>query len=222
MTILGIDSSDDFISIGAYSSSGKIFSKSSDLEIRKNILHSFMAETMTDAGISISEIDGVAVAIGPGSFTGLRVGLAAAKGICWARRLPLAGVSSIEALAGCATIKADKFLVIKDARKSEFYYGGFIRRDRTLSRTMPDSVGSADDLARLAEQGYALAGPGIPALKKKDRFSIDSQDDGYERQAVGGEIARIGLGFITIGKTIDPVSAAPVYVRTPAYVKSEA
>jgi len=181
-----------------------------------------MTETLFESGFSIENIDGISVAIGPGSFTGLRVGLAAAKGICWARRLPLAGVSSIEALAACATTVSGEFLVVKDAKKNEYYYGGFVRSADNLTRILADNIGTADDIARLVDQKYDIVGPGIPALKKKERFAIDLVDDGYEREAVGGQVARIGFELIAAKKTIDPITAAPVYIRTPAYVRSEA
>jgi tRNA threonylcarbamoyladenosine biosynthesis protein TsaB len=77
--ILGIDSSDDFISVGLAGPSGIIVSRSSEPKAQnKNTLHGFLSETLAEAGVSLGQIDGVAIAIGPGSFTGLRVGLAAA------------------------------------------------------------------------------------------------------------------------------------------------
>ena len=114
MVVLGIDSSDRFISVGLTDASTVLISQSSDPEDRnKNLLHQFIVDTLKAARVTLDDIDGVSIAIGPGSFTGLRVGLAVAKGICWARHLSLAGVSSLMAVAACARKTTEKILAVK-------------------------------------------------------------------------------------------------------------
>ncbi len=217
MTILGIDSSDDYISVGIVTGSEIVISRSSDGKM-KNIVHSFMMETLEEAGISLSDIGGVAVSIGPGSFTGLRVGLAAAKGICWAKRLPLAGVPSLKVLAACVKTDCDRFITIKDAKRGEFYYGGFSMIDGVLSQIIPDSIGSAGKVVSAFDDIKAV-GPGVAVLMKNQIDLEKITEIPYNPELLGGEVARLGEIMIASGKTLEPSDSAPVYIRIPAFVK---
>jgi tRNA threonylcarbamoyl adenosine modification protein YeaZ len=217
--ILGIDSSDQFVSVGLAGSKGVIISRSSGVEARnKNILHGFMLDVLTQKGLSLHDIGGVAIAIGPGSFTGLRVGLAAAKGLCWSMNIPLAGISSIGAVAGCSESGGDNLLAVKDARRGEFYYGGFAVTETGMSQTIPDSLGSADDIFLLTEKEYKIVGPGVDALKKSPPSRFTS-DDEFDCSLLGGEIARQGRASLVTGKKLDISEAAPNYIRIPGYAR---
>jgi tRNA threonylcarbamoyladenosine biosynthesis protein TsaB len=79
------------------------------------------------AGVALRDVDLIGVGVGPGSFTGLRVGLATAKGLAFALHKPVRGVSSIEVLAAALLQRADHALVLVDAFKGELYAGLFAR-----------------------------------------------------------------------------------------------
>lgn len=218
MIVLGIDSSDDFVSVGLASADGVIVSIVSGVEARnKNEVHSLINSTLDVSKISMARIEGVAVAIGPGSFTGLRVGLAAAKGLCWTLNLPLVGVSSLSGLLGCLENEWSKVLMVKDAKRNEFYYGGFEKKDGAISQTIPDSVRSADEIADLISGGYLIAGPGVGAFSKRKGACSTMEMIGFDRQRAGGEIARRGREMLLSGARLDLRSAAPVYLRTPGF-----
>jgi len=215
LVIMGIDSSDEFLSVGFSSNEIIILTRSSEPRAQsKTMLHAFMSTIMAQAGYQISDLDGVAVAIGPGSFTGLRVGLAAAKGICWATGLPLAGVSSLMAIAHCANVAAGQLLAVKDARRDEFYFGGFTRLGGGYAQTIPDSIGSADDIFAIAARGFALFGPGVEALAKYPGCPTIS-GDGYDRDGIGGAVALLGEERLKAGKTLDLANSIPNYIRVP-------
>lgn len=218
MMILGIDSSDEFVSAGLASADGVIVSKISGYEARnKNVVHSLIGSVLSDNDLSLKEIDGVAVAIGPGSFTGLRVGLAAAKGLCWAGNLPLAGVSSIAGLLGCFGTDWRKLLVVKDAKRNEFYYGGFVKDEDKIRQTIPDSVGSAGEIASLCSGGYLIGGPGVREFRENFGATMEIRELEFARERNGGEIARCGLEMILSGRFLDVSTASPVYIRTPRF-----
>ncbi|MEE9552875.1 MAG: tRNA (adenosine(37)-N6)-threonylcarbamoyltransferase complex dimerization subunit type 1 TsaB [candidate division Zixibacteria bacterium] len=197
-----------------------IISRSSEGK-KKNIVHSFMIETLREAGLTLFDIEGVAVSIGPGSFTGLRVGLAAAKGICWARGLPMAGVPSMKALAACVKSDRELFLTVKDAKRDEFYYGGFSISDGVLTQIIPDAVGSAEEILSVADRIW-VTGPGVEALRKRQNDLGKSTEIVYNPESLGGEVARLGSAMIASGQTLEPSDSAPVYIRIPAYVKKGA
>ncbi len=101
----------------------------------------FIQEVLTEAGISFSEIDAVAVSKGPGSYTGLRIGVSTAKGICYALGKPLISVGTLRAMAQGAMnnvpgIDSDTLLCpMLDARRMEVYYALF---DNHLHEIQPD------------------------------------------------------------------------------------
>ena len=84
-------------------------------------LHVFIDELISKSGCSKSDIDAVAVSKGPGSYTGLRIGVSAAKGLCYAWNVPLISVSTLESLAH--QVKTDNGMIIPmlDARRLEVY-----------------------------------------------------------------------------------------------------
>ena len=85
-------------------------------------LHVFIDEVMQEAGITMQDLDAVAVSKGPGSYTGLRIGVAAAKGICFALDIPLIAIPTLDSLARQLKVQEDGFLVpMLDARRMEVY-----------------------------------------------------------------------------------------------------
>lgn len=102
-----------------------------------------MAEDLLkQCGLDPDQVDGVAVAAGPGSFTGIRIGMAAAKGLAWGRKIPLWGVSTLEAMTRGLGITDGIVCPVMDARRNQVYNGLFrfssgnctrIREDRAIS-----------------------------------------------------------------------------------------
>ena len=84
-------------------------------------LHEFINEVISVANIQISEIKAVAVSKGPGSYTGLRIGVSAAKGICFALDIPLISVHTLKAMAASISIEKGVKIPLLDARRMEVY-----------------------------------------------------------------------------------------------------
>ncbi len=90
------------------------------------LLPPLIDEALREAGVELRALDGLAVGLGPGAFTGLRIALATGKGLAWAARVPLCGGSSLEAMAlAAARLAPDAAAVVPllDARKQEVYAG---------------------------------------------------------------------------------------------------
>lgn len=123
-------------------------------ESHSRLLPGVLDELLARAGVDLGALAGVAVGIGPGAFTGLRVILATAKGIAYARKLPLVGVSTLEALAhGVREAPPGATLVpLLDARKREVYAGFFRREAGGLVALAPPAALAPQALAaRLAD-----------------------------------------------------------------------
>ena len=106
-----------------------------------------MVEAMLqNSDLSLSDMEAVAVSAGPGSFTGLRIGVAAAKGLAWAQELPCCGVSTLEAMAQNAAHMDALVICAMDARRSQIYNALFLACDGSLTRLVPDRAIALDAL----------------------------------------------------------------------------
>lgn len=84
-------------------------------------LHVFIEEVIADAGITVQDLVAIAVSQGPGSYTGLRIGVSAAKGLCFALNIPLIAVDTLQTLASQAKVSDGKIIPMLDARRMEVY-----------------------------------------------------------------------------------------------------
>ena len=116
-----------------------------------------MAETMIKScGLTPQDVKAVAVAAGPGSFTGVRIGVAAAKGFAWGLEIPCCGVSTLEAMAENLGIYEGTVVCTMDARRSQVYNAIFRAEKGNLNRLTPDR---AISLAELGEELGKISGP---------------------------------------------------------------
>ena len=104
---------------------------------------------LKNTGLSMSDMDAVAVAAGPGSFTGIRIGVAAAKGLAFAADKPAIGVSTLAAMARNVAFCDGLVICAMDARRNQIYNALFEAKDGVLTRLTPDR---AIALAELAEE----------------------------------------------------------------------
>ncbi len=88
-------------------------------------LHTFISEVLLDAGVSKNEVDAVAVSKGPGSYTGLRIGVSAAKGLCFALDIPLISIDTLQPLALQVNEQEGVIIPLLDARRMEVYTAVF-------------------------------------------------------------------------------------------------
>lgn len=174
------------------------------------------------------QIDGIAVCLGPGSFTGLRIGLAAAKGLAYAWELPLVGVSTLKASAW--TFKGVDAMICAslDARRESVYRAWYDGRTLAGSGPAPpeERVG-VDAVAQEAAEAWAagrqviLVGDGAPAVMS----AIEARRGRGEAAAAvamapfGAEVQRpanvacIGAEELKLGRRDDPFSIVPNYLR---------
>ena len=107
-----------------------------------------MAEDLLKtAGLTVRDVEAVAVAAGPGSFTGIRIGVAAAKGFAWGGELPCYGVSTLEAMARSLGVWDGYVLPVMDARRSQVYNALFLAEAGKLTRLTEDRAIALTDLA---------------------------------------------------------------------------
>ncbi|KLT71731.1 tRNA (adenosine(37)-N6)-threonylcarbamoyltransferase complex dimerization subunit type 1 TsaB [Flavobacterium sp. ABG] len=104
-------------------------------------LHVFIEEVIAEAGISVQDLTAVAVSQGPGSYTGLRIGVSAAKGLCYALNVPLIAVDTLLTLASQAQVTEGKIIPMLDARRMEVYseiFNAKLEVERTIQAEVID------------------------------------------------------------------------------------
>ena len=105
-------------------------------------------ELLKSCGKTPEQVEAVAVAAGPGSFTGIRIGVAAAKGFAWGKELPCYGVSTLEAMARNLGAWQGLVVPVMDARRSQVYTATFLAEQGILSRLCEDRAITLADLGK--------------------------------------------------------------------------
>lgn len=128
-TLLHIETSGEFCSVAVSKATTLLTLKETNEEFtHAKTITVFIDECIREAGLKLTDLDAVVVSMGPGSYTGLRVGLSAAKGICYALDKPLIGVSTLQALAWGARDQLGLeavYVPMIDARRMEVYTAEF-------------------------------------------------------------------------------------------------
>jgi tRNA threonylcarbamoyladenosine biosynthesis protein TsaB len=140
--ILNIESSTTNCSI-SLALNGKLISikeKNDESYSHSTKLHSFIDEVLKESNISIKELSAIAVSKGPGSYTGLRIGVAAAKGLCYSLDLPLISVSTLLILAKQIKVDSGFIIPIIDARRDEVYSAIFDSSYNSVREVLPEII----------------------------------------------------------------------------------
>jgi tRNA threonylcarbamoyladenosine biosynthesis protein TsaB len=141
--ILNIESSSTNCSI-SLSLNGKVISlkeQNDEKYSHSTKLHSFIEQVLIDAKINIKQLSAVAVSKGPGSYTGLRIGITAGKGLCYALGIPLISLSTLLILAKQIKLKNDGLIIpLIDARRNEVYSSVYDFSYNKIRKEMPEII----------------------------------------------------------------------------------
>lgn len=137
----------------------------------EKLLHPFVEEILQEAKLKMTDIDAIAVGSGPGSFTGLRIGVAAAKGLCFALDIPLISVPTMELLARQITTErvVDRIIAIVDARRMEVYTSVYTADYVELTPTHAYIL-KEDAYVELGDKKLIFVGSGAEKLQELKEF----------------------------------------------------
>ena len=128
-------------------------------------LHMYIDAVLNESGIISKDLDAVAVSRGPGSYTGLRIGVSAAKGLCFALDKPLVSVSTLEALAHQVTCNDGVIVAMLDARRMEVYSAIFDSKHNQVRETEAQIIDADSFNSYLQEGKVYFIGNGVEKTK---------------------------------------------------------
>lgn len=220
MKILAIDSSGLVASV-AIVTENKVLA---EVTVNNKKTHSQTLLPMIDeivrmADIDLQEVDAIAIAAGPGSFTGLRIGSATAKGLGLALKKPLISIPTVDALAYNLYGTERLICPIMDARRNQVYTGLYEYKHTEFCIVEAQKVAEIDELAKEINQlnrAVTFLGDGVEVyeeqLKQLLMVSADFAPLHVSKQRAAS-VGALGITYLLDGKTEDADSHEPVYLR---------
>ena len=219
MSILAIDTASSVSSV-AVASEGKL---QAEVTVEAGRTHSetllsHIEGALSFAGVERSTLRGVAVSIGPGSFTGLRIGLATAKAIAYGLDIPLVGISTLAALALAFPVSGVYTLALMDAQKGNAYAGLYEWRVGSLHEVRPVRVAPlAEAIAEAADMGKPVLLTGELVPKKRARLGNLPDNvtlaPAHLLTARASHVAWLGIARLAAGERDDLMTLEPFYIR---------
>ena len=220
MLILGIDTATPQVSVAVGGHEGVL----SSVHSARGKQH---AESLTpaiqfacrQARIDLSEIGVVAVDLGPGLFTGLRVGVAAAKAMAHALRVPMIGVTSLDLVAFPVRFASRLIVASVDARRGELFYAFYRQVPGGIQRLSEQVVGTPDDLAsELLASGEECLLVGDGALRYREVFDglnkVEIVDEELQYPSAAS-LVMLAHAQALREQFVKPWELAPLYLRKP-------
>jgi tRNA threonylcarbamoyladenosine biosynthesis protein TsaB len=179
-------------------------------------LMSMIREVLTRSKVPLASVDGFAVSLGPGSFTGLRIGISTLKGLAAALEKPLVGVSTLEAMAWQHPLPGSPVVALMDARRREVYAARFRFEFGGLVRETPDQV--RDPVAVVGEVTGPCLFVGSGALLHRDLITAALGENArfvpdFQNHLRPSSVAFLGWRRLVEGKPTPLENLKPIYVR---------
>lgn len=219
MPILAIDTA-TMVSSVAVANEKKLLA---ELTVQTRLTHSetllpHIEQVLQMAGVEKNELTGVAVSLGPGSFTGLRIGLGAAKAIAYGLQIPIIGVPTTEALAWHYPVPGVKVITFIDAQKGNVYSGVYQWANGGIAEIAPIQVYSLEEAIELCgqQQEIVMAVGDMAAKKLVGREALPANLQVPPQHTVmprAANVAMAGLQRLAAGKVDNVMDLEPIYIR---------
>jgi tRNA threonylcarbamoyladenosine biosynthesis protein TsaB len=215
MTILGIETSTAVCSVGLANEHGMQLERSLiESHIHSEKLLPLIQDLCDEQKIELSQLDGVAVSIGPGSFTGLRIGMSTAKGLCFALNKPLIAVPTFPAIAECVIMTHPEYsrvIVCIDAKQREYYIGVYEQDRGTVCETIAVQRGNLSTALAAVSMKTVIITDRVDKVKTESHDPIIVEDvSSYCR---GDVIAHMAMERANAAEKYNWKQIEPMYLK---------
>jgi len=215
--LLALDTSTSWISLALYDGTFVRYEATWESQHHHTVeLAPAIDRLLTQTGTTQANLTGLAVAIGPGSFTSLRIGLALAKGMALALKIPLIGVPSLDVIALAQPLDERPMIAVLHAGRQRLAYAPYqVEADHWVAQDEP-AVIDAQDLVKRIESTTLVCGElsqeARTIIGRRWKNAIIAPPERCLRRA--GFLAALGWADLQGGRSDDPVSLAPIYLST--------
>jgi tRNA threonylcarbamoyladenosine biosynthesis protein TsaB len=174
-------------------------------------------------GWKLKDLNLVAAGIGPGSFTGIRIGIATALGICQSLDLPFSGISGLDALAHEATWLEGDIGVLMDAHRNQYYCAEYRNKNGKLRQLRKPALIDISDLERCLEDRHLYMVGDLTASQWKE---VQQSSEGWPRAVRVDLFLSAGIGRLALSRkrqwrSGDSLAAEPLYIRPPDALRNK-
>lgn len=214
MKILAIDTATKYLSIALYDEN-KVCEYNLEVgRLLSSLISSTIKRVIEVADWQLKDIDYFCVGLGPGSFTGIRIGMATVKGLAWAQGKRIVGISTLDILANNVATTTGKIIPVIDAKRNLIYCSIYKKKDGLLKRVAPYMLLSLDELCRKLTAGSLVFGDALGLYReaiRKASSAINILDNEYWYPKAHNLIT-LALEKIRRGQIQNPGMVRPIYL----------
>jgi len=220
MKILAVETSTEYCSVALWQDG--VVSDKCELVGQKHseILMAMLDGVLSEAGVKLSQLDGIAFGAGPGSFTGVRIACGVAQGLALGANLPVIGICTLQAIAQGSG--HDKVIAALDARMAEVYFAVYEKQAGVWRTVCAPCLCLPQDTLVVEGKGWLGAGSGFAAHGTLLQARYDGQLVRVDAACVpqAKAIAELAAPLFAAGKGLDAALAMPLYLRDKVALKT--
>lgn len=217
MFILGIETSSDICSIGITDKEKFLSELSTHIHnAHSELLFPGILNVINAAGMNMKELSGVAVSSGPGSFTGLRIGVSAAKGIAFALDIPLFLISTLDIFANYGLGLGKVICSVTPSIREDVFYCYYKEKDGNIERISEYRLGKIEGMEKDFKEGLFFTGIISQELKSTLKKIYSNSETYFSNECVvprGFLVAKMGYKKMILSQSDDIEDSEPLYLR---------
>ncbi|WP_090829247.1 tRNA (adenosine(37)-N6)-threonylcarbamoyltransferase complex dimerization subunit type 1 TsaB [Nitrosovibrio tenuis] len=221
MKILALDTSTEYCSVALFLNGEVISHEILAGQRHSELILPMVRQALGEAGLTLTQLDGIAFGVGPGSFTGLRIACGIAQGLAFGADLPVVGICTLEALAQEGG--GGRIIAALDARMSQIYHAAYEKEAHGWQLIAEPALCSPEDAPLVPNGNWTGCGSGFDkydqALRARYGGSVKRTISGLRPHA--RSIAQLAAPRFAMGGGIDPADAMPCYIRNKVALKEK-